>query len=119
MIKGNNKKIRHLRRRRRVRAKISGTAKIPRLSVFRSIKNIYVQIIDDGKGVTLASASLSGLSDKATKNNVENAGKVGKVIAEKCGKIKIDTVVFDRNGYKYHGKVKALAEAARKAGLKF
>lgn len=113
MDKSRNKL--RLHRKRRVRAKISGTKAKPRLAVFRSLKNISVQLIDDGKGNTLISASLK---DAKAKNNVEGAGKLGKFVAEKCLKEKIKEVVFDRAGYKYHGKVKALAEGARKGGLK-
>jgi large subunit ribosomal protein L18 len=106
-----------LQRKKRVSAKVSGTAKIPRLCVFRSLKNIYAQIINDEKGKTLASARLSEI--KSVKNDLKGASKVGELLAEKCLKEKISTVVFDRGGYKYHGKVKALADGARKGGLKF
>jgi large subunit ribosomal protein L18 len=105
------------KRKRRVRSKIFGTAKIPRLCVFRSIKLIYVQIIDDMKGKTLVSASLSEI--KKAKNNVPGAKELGKLVAKKCKDAKISEVVFDREGYKYHGKTKALAEGAREGGLKF
>lgn len=101
-----------------VRKKISGTAERPRLSVFRSNKGIYAQIIDDIKGVTLASASTVELGDKA-KLGVEKSKEVGKKIAEKALSHGIQTIVFDRNGYLYHGNVKALAEGAREGGLKF
>ena len=97
------------RRHRRVRAKIKGTGEVPRLCVFRSNKYIYAQIIDDEKGKTLANA----------KAELNKAAKVGEDIAKKAIKEKINKVVFDRGGYKYHGRVKALAEAARKGGLKF
>lgn len=103
------KKVKKLRRHRRVRAKINGTAKVPRLCVFRSNKHIYAQIIDDDKGKTLMSA----------KDVLAKAGKVGEDIAKKAVEQKISKVVFDRGGYKYHGNVKALAEGARKGGLKF
>lgn len=105
------------RRHKRVRAKIAGDSKRPRMNVFRSLTNIYVQIIDDSKGVTLASADLRNL--KGVKNNVEGAEKLGKEIAKKCKEAKISEVVFDRGGYKYHGKVKAVAQGARSEGLKF
>ena len=114
---GSRNKLR-LKRKRRVRAKIFGTAKKPRLSVFRSLKGVYAQIIDDEKGKTLAAVSLKEISAKPKKNNVKNAGEIGKLIAQKCAKIKISEVVFDRGGYKYHGKIKALADGARKEGLK-
>jgi len=109
------KKVKKLRRHRRVRAKVKGTADIPRLCVFRSIKHIYAQLIDDDKGKTLISADDTGL--KGTK--VEIAKEVGKLIAQKASEKKIEKVVFDRGGYKYHGRVKSLAEGAREAGLKF
>lgn len=105
-----------IHRRRRVRAKIFGTAKRPRLSIFRSNKSIYVQLVDDVKGKTLASARLAEI--KKAKNNIEGAKELGKLIAKKCKEAKITEVVFDRGGYKYHGKVKALAEGAREGGLK-
>jgi large subunit ribosomal protein L18 len=101
-----------------VRKKISGTTERPRLSVFRSNSGIYVQVIDDLKGVTLAAASTTELGDKA-KLNIENSKNVGKKIAEKAIAAGIQTIVFDRNGYLYHGNIKALAEGAREGGLKF
>jgi len=104
-----------LQRRRRVRAKISGTAKIPRLCVFRSLKSISAQVINDEKGLTLVSAKTDG----KVKNDIEGAKKIGVEIAKKCVDMKIKEAVFDRSGYKYHGKVKALAEGAREGGLKF
>jgi len=105
-----------INRKRRIRAKVSGTAERPRLVVFRSLRNISVQAIDDTKGVTLAVASLTGTK---IKNTVAGAEEVGAMIAKKCAEKKIVDVVFDRGGYKYHGKVKALADGARKGGLKF
>jgi ribosomal protein L18 len=107
-----------LKRHRRIRGKISGTAERPRLSIFRSNKNIYAQLIDDVAGVTLASASTldENVSD-ATK--VEQAAAVGKAIAEAAKAKDISTVVFDRSGYLYHGRVQALADAARENGLDF
>lgn len=113
MMSKNNKR---LHRKRRIRAKISGSASRPRLSVFRSLRNIYVQLIDDQKGVTLASSSALVLK---VKPNVEGAKKVGKEIAKQCKALKIEELVFDRGGYRYHGRVKALAEELRKDGLKF
>ena len=100
----------------RIRGKISGTAERPRMSVFRSNKVIYVQVIDDLAGVTLAAASSKGL-EGGTKTEV--AAKVGKEIAKKAQEKGITEVVFDRNGYLYHGRVKSLADAAREGGLKF
>ena len=107
-------------RHARVREKINGTASTPRLNVFRSNSNIFAQIIDDEKGVTLVSAS-SIDKDLKLKNgsNVEAATEVGKLLAKRAKDAKIKTVVFDRGGYLYHGRVKALAEAARENGLKF
>lgn len=100
----------------RIRGKVSGTAQRPRMSVFRSNKGIYVQLIDDLAGRTLAAASSKGIAE-GTKTEI--AGKVGEQIAKKALEIGITEVVFDRNGYLFHGRVKSLAEAARKAGLKF
>ena len=102
----------------RVRKIVSGTAAKPRLSVFRSNKEIYAQIIDDVNGVTLAAAS-SREAGITRGTNIETAASVGKLIAEKALKAGVETVSFDRNGYLYHGRVKSLAEAAREAGLKF
>ena len=106
------------KRHARVRNKVSGTAECPRLNVFRSNTQIFAQIIDDVKGVTLVSSSSVELKIK-NGGNVEGAALVGKDIAEKCKKAKITKVVFDRGGYLYHGRVKALAEAARENGLEF
>lgn len=105
--------------KRRIRKKISGTAQLPRLTVFRSNKQIYAQLIDDTNGVTLASAS--SYNNKATENmnKVEQAAVVGKEVAERAIKAGIQAVVFDRNGYLYHGRVKSLADSAREGGLKF
>jgi len=101
----------------RVRNKISGSAERPRMSIFRSNKQIYVQIVDDLSGKTLASASSLGLEDKLPKK--EQAAQVGDLIAKKAQEVGILAVVFDRNGYLYHGRVKEEADAARNAGLKF
>jgi large subunit ribosomal protein L18 len=103
----------------RIRKIVSGTAARPRLSVFRSNKEIYAQLIDDVNGVTLLATSSrdKGVDSKAT--NVEVATTVGKLVAEKALKAGIDTVIFDRGGYLYHGRIKSLAEGARAAGLKF
>lgn len=106
------------KRARRVRAKISGTATCPRISVFRSLRNVSVQAIDDAAGKTILSVSISDLG-KGAKNTIESASLVGKKVGEKCLALGIETVVFDRAGYRYHGKVKAVAEGAREAGLRF
>ena len=102
-----------------IRKKVKGSAERPRLSVFRSNTSIYAQIIDDITGVTLASASSVELGGRKENTNVDVALQVGKKIAEKAQEAGILAVVFDRNGYLYHGKVKALAEGAREGGLKF
>ena len=106
------------RRHARIRTKLSGTAECPRLNVFRSNTQIFAQIIDDVKGTTLVSSSSVELKIK-NGGNAEGAALVGKDIAEKALKLKIKNVVFDRGGYLYHGRVKALAEAARENGLEF
>ena len=103
-------------RHSRVRSKIEGTSEVPRLCVFRSNKNISCQVIDDKTGTTLASATSLKLKNGG---NIEGAKEVGKMIAEACKKAKITKVVFDRGGYLYHGRVEALAEAARENGLEF
>jgi large subunit ribosomal protein L18 len=110
------------RRKLRIRKKVSGTSERPRLSVFRSAKHIYAQVIDDVSGNTLAHASTLSKDLKGTleeDNKVEAAKKVGALIAKICKSKQIDKVVFDRNGYMYHGRVSALAQAARDAGLDF
>ena len=103
----------------RIRRKISGTSERPRLCVFRSDKNIYVQVIDDVAGNTLVSASTVEKGFSMYGGNVEAAEKVGELIASRCLKEGIEKIVFDRGGYLYHGRVKALAEKARQGGLKF
>ena len=118
MVSKQSKNVSRVRRHARVRSKISGDAKTPRLCVYRSNKNIEAQIIDDVKGVTLVSSSSMTLKLE-NGSNVEAASKVGADIAEKALAKKIKNVVFDRSGYIYHGRVKALADAARDAGLKF
>ena len=117
MVNKADKNEARLRRHRRVRGKISGTAERPRLDVFRSYKHIYAQIIDDVAGVTLVSASTMEKGFEGFGGNVEAANKVGKMIAEKALAKGIKTVVFDRGGFVYHGRVKALAEGAREGGL--
>ncbi|MFT6854330.1 MAG: large subunit ribosomal protein L18 [Cyclobacteriaceae bacterium] len=108
---------RRTRIKRGIRKKISGTTTRPRVSVFRSNKAIYGQIIDDIKGVTIASASSKELG--IASNNIEASKEVGKKLAEKAKANGVEIVIFDRNGYQYHGKVKAFAEGAREGGLKF
>lgn len=111
-----------LRRHRRVRARVAGTASRPRLNVFRSLTNIYAQLIDDQRGVTLASASTIDAELKASlvgKKKTEQARLVGLAIAERAKAKGITRVVFDRGGYKYHGRVKAVADGAREGGLEF
>ncbi|MCE5173914.1 MAG: 50S ribosomal protein L18 [Bacteroidales bacterium] len=112
-----SKTSRRLKIKQRVRGKISGTPETPRLTVFRSNKQIYVQIIDDKAGKTLAAASSLKLEEKVNKK--EQAAKVGEIIAKNALEAGISSVVFDRNGYLYHGRVKEVADAARKGGLKF
>jgi large subunit ribosomal protein L18 len=110
------------RRKLRIRKKVSGTADKPRMSVFRSAKHIYAQVIDDATGATLAHASTLSKDLRGTleeDNKVAAAKKVGALIAKICKSKNIDRVVFDRNGYMYHGRVSALAQAAREAGLEF
>lgn len=122
MITKTNKNEARKKRHYRVRNKISGTAERPRLNVFRSSKHIYAQVIDDTKGVTLVSAStLDKELREQVKNggNVEAAAKVGALIAERAKAKGVSRVVFDRGGYLYHGRVRALADAAREAGLEF
>jgi large subunit ribosomal protein L18 len=114
-----NKQARRQRIKFGIRAKVSGTADRPRLSVFRSNKAIYAQLIDDIAGNTLASASSVELKTEIEGNTIETAKKVGQRLAEKAIAKNISAAVFDRNGYLYHGKVKALADAAREGGLKF
>ena len=118
MIKSVSRNELRKKRHMRVRNKVSGTAECPRLNVFRSNSNIFAQIIDDEKGTTLVSSSSQSLKIK-NGGNVEGAKLVGKDIAEKAKKAGITKVVFDRGGYLYHGRVKALAEAARENGLEF
>ena len=108
-----------LKRHARVRSKVSGTPECPRLDVFRSAKHIYVQVIDDVNGVTLASASTVEKDFGAYGGNKEAAKKVGEMIAKRALEKGIENVVFDRGGYIYHGRVKVLAEGAREGGLKF
>ena len=117
MVNKPDKNEARLRRHRRVRGKISGTAERPRLAVFRSSKHIYAQIIDDVAGVTLASASTMDKDFEGFGGNIEASTKVGNAVAKKALEKGITTVVFDRGGFVYHGRVKALAEGAREGGL--
>ena len=122
MTRIKKKRMSHLRRRRRVRQKISGTGNTPRLSVFRSLKHIYAQLINDELGVTLAEASTLSPELKETVangSNIEAAQRVGALIAQKAKQQEIEVAIFDRGGHLYHGRIKALAEAAREEGLKF
>lgn len=118
MIKKESNNVARQRRHARVRNRVSGTAEMPRLNVFRSNSHIFAQIIDDEKGTTLVSSSSVSLKLK-NGGNVEGAKAVGADIAKKAAAKKIKTVVFDRGGYQYHGRVAALAEAARENGLEF
>lgn len=119
MIKIIDKKENRIKRHKRVRGKISGTASCPRLNVFRSAKHIYAQLIDDEAGVTLCSASTLEKGFEGFGGNTEAAKKVGAMLAEKAKDKGIVDVVFDRSGYVYHGRVAALAEGAREGGLNF
>lgn len=119
MNKEQLKQITRQRRKIRIRSIIKGTVKKPRLSVFRSLNHLYVQLIDDDKGKTLISVSDKEIKDKSKKKPLEVAFAIGKLVAKKCLDAKIEKIVFDRSGYKYHGRVKAVAEGARKEGLKF
>ena len=119
MVKKPDTNKARLKRHKRVRSKISGTAECPRLNVFRSTNNIYAQLIDDVKGVTLFSASSLDKEIDVYGGNKEAARKVGELIAKRAADKGISDVVFDRGGYIFHGRVKELAEGAREGGLKF
>ena len=119
MVSKTNRKLERERRHERVRTKVSGTAECPRLCVFRSNTNIYAQVIDDTKGITLVQASTLDKEVKTKHANKEAAKEVGTLVAKRALAKKIKTVVYDRSGYIYHGVVKELAEAAREAGLEF
>ena len=119
MVSKVNKNAMRLKRHVRVRGKISGTPERPRLNVFRSNANIYAQIIDDVNGVTLVAANMLEKEFEGTTGNCEAAKKVGAVLAERAKAKGINVVVFDRGGYIFHGRVAALAEGAREAGLEF
>jgi large subunit ribosomal protein L18 len=114
------KNKRHARRVKRVRKKIDGTPERPRLAITRSCRNIYAQIIDDMAGRTLCAAGTQGKENRSDYGgNVKAAAAIGKSLGEKARELGIESICFDRRGHKYHGRVKALAEAAREAGLKF
>ncbi len=125
MITKTSKNVTRTRVHKRIRKKVLGTAERPRLNIYRSVNHIYAQVIDDGKGVTVVSASSleagKAKDGKAhlTGGNLASAKQVGKLIAERAKQKGVDKVVFDRGGYLYHGRIKALAEAARAAGLQF
>ena len=119
MIRKIEKKEIRNRIHRRIRRKLSGTAERPRLAVFRSVAHIYAQVIDDAQGQTLVSASSVDKDGKTKGGNVKAATAIGKLVAERAKEKGIKSVVFDRGGYQYHGRVKALADAAREAGLEF
>jgi len=119
MSKKASKNQRRLKIHSRIRRKISGTDSRPRLAVFRSLRHFYAQVIDDSKGTTLLAATTQKDRKAKRASSVEAARKLGKELAEEAKKKGIETIVFDRGGYIYHGRVKAFAEAAREAGLKF
>jgi large subunit ribosomal protein L18 len=122
VIKKEDRNLKRIKRHLRIRKKVKGTPQKPRLAVFKSERHIYAQIIDDTKGHTLVSASTldKELRQRLSKTyNVEAAKEVGRLIAQRALSLGIKTVVFDRGGFKYHGRIKALADAAREAGLKF
>ncbi|GAB4334445.1 MAG: 50S ribosomal protein L18 [Flammeovirgaceae bacterium] len=113
------KNNRRLKIKKGIRKKLSGSPERPRLSVFKSNTAIYVQLVDDSKGMTLASVHSKEVAPKANTSNITTSKEVGKKLAEKALALGISSIVFDRNGYQYHGKIKAVAEGAREGGLKF
>jgi len=117
MIKRQDRKVNRLKRHKRVRVHVAGTAQRPRLAVFRSLNHLYAQLIDDAASRTLAAASTLEMKSKG--NGVAQAAEVGKSIAAKAKAAGVSAVVFDRGGFLYHGRIKALADAAREAGLEF
>lgn len=119
MIRPHNARAMRLKRKRRIRAVVSGTPERLRLNVFRSGKHIYAQVIDDAVGHTLAAASSNEKNGIKSGGNVAGAKAVGKLLAERAKEKGVKSVVFDRGGYQYHGRVKALADAAREGGLEF
>lgn len=114
-----DKQRKYARRKEHIRKNISGTAQRPRLTVSRSNLHMYAQVIDDVSGTTLVSANTMETELKDLRNTVENALKLGEILGKRCLEKKVETVIFDRNGYLYHGIVKGIADGARKAGLKF
>jgi len=119
MIRNLDKKEIRTRIHKRIRRKLAGTTDRPRLAIFRSVAHIYAQVIDDSKGVTLVSASSVDKGGRTNGGNVAAAKAIGKLVAERAKEKGVSSVVFDRGGYAYHGRVKALADAARAAGLEF
>jgi len=119
MIRKTEKKQIRARIHKRIRRKLAGSPERPRLAIFRSVAHIYAQVIDDSRGTTLVSASSVDKGAKTSGGNVAAAKAIGKLVAERAKDKGIKSVVFDRGGYKYHGRVKALADAAREAGLEF
>jgi large subunit ribosomal protein L18 len=119
MIRKTEKKQIRARIHKRIRRKLSGSSERPRLAIFRSVAHIYAQVIDDSRGTTLVSASSVDKDAKTKGGNVAAAKAIGKLVAERAKEKGIKSVVFDRGGYQYHGRVKALADAAREAGLEF
>jgi large subunit ribosomal protein L18 len=114
-----DKRRKWLKRKRHIRKKINGTASLPRMSVYRSNRHLYIQVIDDLAGNTLAAVSTMESDFKGLRPTVENGAKLGLEIGERLKKKKIEKIVFDRNGYLYHGVVKSIADGARKAGIQF
>lgn len=119
MSRIEEKNQKRIRRKMSIRKRISGTAECPRMSIFKSNRFVYVQVIDDVSGTTLAAANNNQQDLKSVKSTVAEAGKIGEAIAAKLKEKNIQKVVFDRNGYRYHGVVKAVADAARNAGIVF
>ena len=119
MIRKISKDEIRLRVHTRIRSKLKGTTERPRLAVFRSVSHIYAQLIDDSKGATIVAAASTDKAHKITGGNVAGAKAVGKLVAERAKEKGVSKVVFDRGGYLYHGRIKALADAAREAGLEF
>lgn len=117
MDKQKAKQLKRTRRQGKIRTKIQGISSCPRLSVFKSNKGMFLQLIDDNKGITLVSANIGEIKEKMTKT--EASFQLGELIAKKAMAKKIEKIVFDRGGFRYHGRVKAVAEGARKGGLKF
>ena len=117
----NSKSESRLKRKNRIRRKLSGTAERPRLTVYKSLKHIYAQVVDDASGKTMAFASSLSkeLKGQDEGDKKEDAKRVGKLIAARCKAVKVEAVVFDRNGFPFHGRIAAVATAAREAGLKF